>query len=178
MRKVLYILGELEDTDLQWLIDAGDTLLVASGTDIIREGGTQDQLYILLNGELSVQKGDRVLARLGAGEIVGDMSLLDSRPPNATVTTVGESRLFSIPHAALRSKLTLDAEFGSRFYRALCVFLANRLSRADSMIGAADRVAPEQNTPHEDEISPEALDTLTLAGARFDWFLQRVGAKG
>jgi CRP-like cAMP-binding protein len=178
MRKVLYILGELEDTDLQWLIDAGDTHQAVSGTDIIREGGSQDRLFILLDGELSVQKAGCELARLGAGEIVGDMSLLDSRPPNATVTTVGECRIFAIPHAALRSKLTLDAEFGSRFYRALCVFLANRLSRADSMIGAADRVAPEQNTPHEDEISPEALDTLTLAGARFDWFLQRVGAKG
>ena len=177
MRKVLYILGELEDSDLRWLIDAGTTLQVAPGTDISREGGAHDRLYILLDGELSVKKGDRELARLGAGEIVGDMSLLDSRPPNATVSTVDESRVFFVSHASLRSKLALDHEFASRFYRALCVFLANRLSRADAMIGVGSRVEKDQ-TPTEDEISPEALESVSLAGARFDWFLQRVSAEG
>ena len=177
MRKVLYILGELEDSDLQWLIDAGTTLPVASGTEIIREGGVHERLYILLEGELSVKKAGKELARLGAGEIVGDMSLLDSRPPNATVTTEVDSKLFYVGHASLRSKLTLDHDFASRFYRALCVFLANRLSRADAMIGAGGRVERERETQREDEISPEALETVALAGARFDWFLQRVGAE-
>ncbi len=178
MRKVLYILGELDDSDLQWLIDAGTTLQIAPGNDIIREGGAQDRLYILLDGELSVRKGGNELARLGAGEIVGDMSLLDSRPPNATVTTVGEARVFSVNHSALRSKLDLDHEFGARFYRAMCVFLANRLSRADAMIGTGGRVESDPESRQEDEISPEALESVALAGARFDWFLQRVSAEG
>ena len=177
MRKVLYILGELEDSDLQWLIDAGTTLQVSPGTDIIREGGAHERLYILLDGELSVQKGGSELARLGSGEIVGDMSLLDSRPPNATVTTVEDSRVFYVSHSSLRSKLDLDHDFASRFYRAMCVFLANRLSRADAMIGVGSRVEPDQASS-EDEISPEALESVSLAGACFDWFLQRVSAEG
>ena len=44
-------------------------------------------------------------------------------------------------------------------------------------IGAGSRVEKDQ-TPTEDEISPEALESVSLAGARFDWFLQRVSAEG
>jgi len=64
--------------------------------------------------------------------------------------------------------------FAARFYRALCVFLANRLSRSDVMIGSGARSASEILDSDEDEITPEALDNMALAGARFDWFLQRV----
>lgn len=174
MRKVLYILGELEDADLQWLLDAGEVLHVRADEELIREERPQDRLYIVLDGELSVSKGGTELARLGAGEIVGDMSLLDSRPPTATVRSVSEARVFAVRHGALRSKLSLDPGFAARFYRALCIFLANRLSRADAMIGAGGRIRPTEPLPSEDEISPEALEGVALAGARFEWFLQRV----
>jgi CRP-like cAMP-binding protein len=174
MRKVLYILGELEDTDLQWLVDAGKPQNVTAQSSIIREGSRNDDLFIVIDGELSVSKMDKELARLGSGEVVGDMSLLDSRPPTATVTALSNATVYAIPQSTLRTKLASDAEFASRFYRALCIFLANRLSRTDSMIGVGARVVPEEHEQEEDEISPDALENVSLAGARFDWFLQRV----
>ena len=74
----------------------------------------------------------------------------------------------------MRAKLDTDTGFAARFYRALCVFLANRLSRSDTMIGAGARSVSEMLESDEDEITPEALENMALAGARFDWFLQRV----
>ena len=97
MRKVLYILGELEDSDLQWLFDAGKPRYVTANTQIIQEGSPLDSLFIVVDGKLSVARLGRELARLGAGEVVGDMSLLDSRPPSATVTALQDSMVFSIP---------------------------------------------------------------------------------
>ena len=173
MRKVLYILGGLEDSDLQWLIDAGTATSVAGGTLLIEEGVSVDKLYIVIDGELSVRKGDHELARLGSGEVVGEMSLLDSRPPSATVSALEDAVVHAIPHSALRSKLTSDPTFASRFYKALCIFLANRLNRTDTMIGAGGKSGAEDESIG-DEISPDALEHVTLAGARFDWFLQRV----
>jgi CRP-like cAMP-binding protein len=175
MRKVLYILGELEDSDLQWLYDAGKPQWASAGAPIIGEGTPVDCLYIVVDGELGVSKAGRELARLGAGEVVGDMSLLDSRPSSATVTPIQDSLVFAIPQSRLRAKLGADAGFASRFYRSLCIFLANRLARTDAMVGAGGRVPLEESGLHEDdEISPEALGNLALAGARFDWFLQRI----
>ena len=175
MRKVLYILGELEDTDLQWLLDAGKAHSVAAGSALIREGQEADHLFIIISGELSVQKGTLELARLGSGEVVGEMSMLDSRPPSATVIAREDALVFAVPHRNLRAKLTQDTGFGARFYRALCVFLANRLSRTDTLVGSvAGRVTEEEEAEKAGEISNDALQNVALAGARFDWFLQRV----
>ena len=174
MRKVLYILGELDDTDLQWLLDAGSARTVAGDTEIIREGEPLDDLFIVVGGELSVRKAEREIARLGSGEVVGEMSLLDSRPPSATVVAAADALVFAIPQRSLRSKLDQDTAFAARFYRALCTFLANRLSRTDIMVGAGARRVIEDEPEAEEEISPDALQNVALAGARFDWFLQRI----
>ncbi len=174
MRKVLYILGELEDSDLQWLFDAGKPRYVTANTQIINEGSPLDSLFIVVDGKFRVERLGRELARLGAGEVVGDMSLLDSRPPSATVTALQDSMVFSIPQTRLQSKLQADTDFAARFYRALCIFLANRLARTDAMIGAGGKVGLDEQAQEEDEISPDALGQVQLAGARFDWFLQRI----
>ena len=85
MRKVLYILGQLEDTDLQWIVDAGSLRSVDAGTEIIQEGVPLESLFIVVSGELTVAKGGQEIARLSIGEIVGDMSFVDGRPATAAV---------------------------------------------------------------------------------------------
>ncbi len=172
MRKVLYILGELEDSDLQWMVDAGSLRQVAPGTAIIEEDVPLFHTFIVVAGELAVTRAGTEIARLGTGEIVGDMSLLDSRPPVATVSAVEEATVFAIPQKVLRSKLASDSKFAARFYRALCIFLANRVSRMNVMVNAT--AAPQGEVEEPDEISPDTLENIALAGARFDWFLKRI----
>ena len=178
MRKVLYILGVLQDSDMQWLIDSGQTRNLPIGTEIIREGVPVDSLFIVLEGDLRVSKGDVEIATLSTGEVVGEMSLLDSRPPSATVTTTTNATVFAVPRETLRSKLDRDTVFAARFYRALCVFLANRLGRTNMQIGARDGRVPEPEE-QEGEMSIDVLDTIAMAGARFDWFRKRLmGTQG
>ena len=172
MRKVLYILGELTDDDLGWLIDAGVTRRVKPKTAIIEQGVALDTLYIVLEGELSVRiggAGGREVARLGAGEVVGDMSLLDSRPPNATVTAVDPTTLYCVAQTALQTKLRRDVGFAARFYRALCLFLANRLSATTLSAGEGSGEAAR-----EAEIAPDLLESVSLAGARFSMFVEKM----
>ena len=88
-----------------------------------------------------------------------------------------DATVFAIPQEALRSKLKTDTGFAARFYRALCIFLANRLSRTAVMANLNAKTPSEVPEDPDEEISPDALETLALAGARFDWFLQRVLGK-
>ena len=53
MRKVLYLLGELNDDDVEWLIANGTRQAVPAGAAIIEEGKTAGALYIVLDGTLS-----------------------------------------------------------------------------------------------------------------------------
>ncbi|MBZ5604300.1 MAG: cyclic nucleotide-binding domain-containing protein [Acidobacteriia bacterium] len=54
---------------------------------LIREGQPIEWLYILLDGRLVVSLGSgQQVAVLDSGEIVGEISFVDSRPPNASVT--------------------------------------------------------------------------------------------
>ena len=69
---------------------------------MIQEGGELASLFIIVQGELIVSTGGNELARLSTGEVVGEMSLLDSRPPNATVTAVKPALVYEISREALR----------------------------------------------------------------------------
>ena len=67
MRKVLFILGVLEDSDLEWLLEAGEPRRVSEGDEILCEECPVEDLHVVIDGELVVRKADLELARLGAG---------------------------------------------------------------------------------------------------------------
>jgi CRP-like cAMP-binding protein len=68
---------------------------VAAQTDLIREGEPGRGLYVVLHGSVDVSKrdGDQkvLLATLGAGDVFGEMSLLNGAPATATVTAAQRS---------------------------------------------------------------------------------------
>lgn len=65
--------------------DAGDVLFA--------EGDEADGLYVVAEGELAVERGGRELARVGRGEIVGELSVLDGEPRSATVRAAADAEL-------------------------------------------------------------------------------------
>ena len=88
MRKALYFLGILNDSDIDWLVSAGMRREVSAGVNIIDEGLPLDSVYLVITGAFSVRVaalGGKQVARLMAGEVMGEMSFVDSAPPSATV---------------------------------------------------------------------------------------------
>lgn len=178
MRRVLYILGELSDADVEWMITYGRPERLATGTLLIQEGEPIEKLYILLEGQLVVlveaQRG-RELGRPSPGEVVGEVSLVDARPASATVKTASEVLLLSIPHAALKNRLQADANFAARFYRALAVSLAYRLRDTNVLLGyEGSPEAVREIDKEEDELDLELMDKVYLAGQRFERILKRL----
>jgi CRP-like cAMP-binding protein len=56
-----------------------------AGKMLTREGQQGYEFFIVLEGEVEVRQGDRVVATRGPGEYVGEIALLDKRPRTATV---------------------------------------------------------------------------------------------
>ena len=143
MRKALYMLGDLKDEDIVWLASVGQRLTVPGGKEVIRAGQPLETLFLVIDGSLQVTVGkDHRLAELGAGDILGEMSLVEKRPPAVGVSTLSESRLLAVPHAVLREELARNEGFAARFYRALAVFLSDRLRGTVSHLGYRRR--PDQ----------------------------------
>jgi CRP/FNR family transcriptional regulator, cyclic AMP receptor protein len=178
MRKILYIFGLLTDGDVEWMAQTGIRRLLSDGDVVIREGERADSLIFLLEGELLVttrQLGQ--IARLGVGEVVGEMSLVDSAPPSATITASGDGLALFLDKTKLMQKLDHDEGFASRFYRALAVFVADRLREARGS-PVADSTSSDERTIAEDELDVGILDRVSAAGERFNRMLRALANNG
>ena len=74
----------------------------------------------------------------------------------------------------LMAKLAADNGFGSRFYRALAVFLADRLREARRSPG--NRSMGEADIA-DDELDVGILDRVSNAGDRFSQMLKTLGSQ-
>jgi len=173
MRKVLYILGLLTDADVEWIARTGVRRRVMEKELLSQEGRPVEWVIFLLQGEFLVSaQGVGEITRLGAGEIVGEMSFVDSAPPSATVTAVGEGLALFLDKQAVSRKLETDLAFGCRFYRALAIFLADRLRGTVRRMGYGDVKDLASESIARDELDLGILDTVSMAGDRFDRMLK------
>jgi CRP/FNR family transcriptional regulator, cyclic AMP receptor protein len=173
MRKALYLMGILDDGDVEWLAKTGATKFMPSGTVLIYEGRAIEDLYVVLEGALTVSVraiGNKKVATLFAGEIVGEISFVDSRPPSASVITVQDSYLLVLSRAVLTGKLNSDDAFASRFYRAIATLLADRLRKTTSYLGYGKWA--EDTNP--DELDESLMDSVSLGATRFDRLLKQL----
>jgi CRP/FNR family cyclic AMP-dependent transcriptional regulator len=176
VKKVLFILGELSDRDLDWMLATGSRQEIAAGTVLIQEEEPIDALYIVLDGTLMVSiaaLGGREISKIGCGEVLGEMSFVDDHPPSATVKAIENSVLLAIPRQQLADKLQQDVLFALRFYRAITKFLSNRLRGAVNWF-SDDQDLPLHPEARTGEPAGQAPDDMALATARFDHILNRL----
>jgi CRP/FNR family cyclic AMP-dependent transcriptional regulator len=173
LRKVLYIFGLLTDADIDWLARVGVRRRVKDAEILIEQGRSIDSIILLLEGRLSVSVRDvGIVARRGVGEIVGEMSMVDSAPPSATVAAEGECLILSLDKNILLQKLASDATFGCRFYKALAVFLADRLREVEYRSSGNSGQDLAADGVLKDELDAGILDNVSMAGDRFDRMLK------
>ena len=166
MKKVLFLLGHLSDLDIEWMIDHGIKERLSLGQHLIHKGEDIDSIYIILSGQLSIVDGKREIAHVGPGEIVGEMSFLESRPPSVSVIATEESTLFSISKKEVNHRLDTDREFKANFYYSLALFLSDRLRKTTNQLG--------YESPDEaDLIDTNVLDGVSQAGSRFSQIVHR-----
>jgi len=63
---------------------------------LFAEGDFGDSLYIIVDGDIKIHKGDRHIALLGKGACLGEMALLDQEPRSADATSETDATLLKI----------------------------------------------------------------------------------
>ncbi|HTP01991.1 MAG TPA: ATP-binding protein [Anaerolineales bacterium] len=105
----LALFADLSDADLDWLSSHAEPLTIAAGAPLIREGEPGDSAFVVLDGEFEVvkkaERQDIVVAVREAGEVFGEMALIDQAPRNATVRAVRESSVLRISEDTFKQLL-------------------------------------------------------------------------
>jgi CRP-like cAMP-binding protein len=179
MRKILFIFGVMNDSDVDWMVHAGTRRRIGREDVVIHEGRAIDSIVLLLSGKMAVSvTGAGEVAELACGDFIGEMSLVNSAPPSATVTAKVECTALFIEKDKLQRKLAEDVAFASRFYRALAILLSDRLRATERrMAYGREQGLEDENVRLKDELDIGVLDQLSMAGDRFDRLLKSVAAR-
>jgi CRP/FNR family transcriptional regulator, cyclic AMP receptor protein len=105
------------------------------GETLFNEGDPGDRLYILLDGKVKLghtanDGRENLLAVLGPGELLGELTLFDPGPRSTTATAVAPTRLLALEHGTLMSFLETRPGLAKHMLKAL----AQRLRRTNESL--------------------------------------------
>jgi CRP/FNR family cyclic AMP-dependent transcriptional regulator len=96
-----------------------------AGQVLTTQGEPGFEFFIVLEGEVEVRQGDRVIATRRAGEYVGEIALLDRRPRTATVVAATPVSLEVLNRRELVSLLTQTPELSEQILATMAQRLAD-----------------------------------------------------
>ena len=164
--------------------DAGENFL--EHTELSRDA------YLIAEGRVDLKRntsiGDLTLARLGPGEIVGEMSFLESFPRSVTAETAEPTRLLLFDHAAVRATIEEDPVFEVALYWAFWKSLSAKLRATNEYLlrffeagddgGAAVAAPTPAEAVHVDVVKRrEVLRELALSNMEVNFFASLAEAK-
>ena len=92
---------------------------------------------------------------------------------SATVRARENALVLAIPRDRIKAKLLEDSGFAARFYKAIAIFLSDRLRGKIAMLGPK-KPTLDEDMFEADELDPVTMDTVYLAGQRFDRMLKQL----
>lgn len=70
--------------------------VIAPGNTLVTQGRAGRQAFLVISGEAEVRVDGEVVAQATAGDVIGEMALLDNCPRSATVTAITPLEVFVI----------------------------------------------------------------------------------
>jgi serine/threonine protein phosphatase PrpC len=151
------IFARLSERELLRVMQAVEVRAYGDGDTVIREGDRGDELFIVMTGQVAVQRGGALLTRLGPGEHFGEMALIRSLPRSATVLAEGATELIAIKRADFFEILRKEHELAVKMLWQFLGVLADRLDATSNELRAArEELSAEDITQ---DIFPEMKDT-------------------
>jgi CRP/FNR family transcriptional regulator, cyclic AMP receptor protein len=84
------LFAALSKRDLQKIAKASTQLSVEEGRNLVEQGATGHEGFVILDGEAVVKRNGRKIATLAPGDVFGELSLFDGGPRSATVTATSK----------------------------------------------------------------------------------------
>jgi extracellular factor (EF) 3-hydroxypalmitic acid methyl ester biosynthesis protein len=165
---------QLSENDAASLMQLATPRSYERGAIIIERGSRDRSLMIVRAGIARVESAEAetgiALARLGSGQVLGEISFVESGGASADVRAEEAVTVDVITEDDLLALLSSDPGFASRFYRSLAVVLAVRLRDASNRLAALSPYetlqSPPFHTPQTGQVSDRQLPDTLRAGLR------------
>jgi signal transduction histidine kinase len=135
------LFADLPDEDLADLAATAERVSIPSGSILFEEGTVGDRFFVILEGELEVTRLEGgqtvVLAVLGPGGFLSEMSLLEDRPRTASARAVRDSFLMAIAPDAFRNLLACSPKAALTMLRTV----TSRLRSTETSLVEQGRLA-------------------------------------
>ena len=128
---------ELSDEQTRTLADNLAFRDLQPGDVLVKEGTSDNHLYVIVSGGLGVVKNTGMVEEvtfftLSPGDLVGELSFIDGTPHYASLVAIGRARVFGLEREKLESLLPAHPEIVYRVMRAI-IRTAHRIQRRLSM---------------------------------------------
>jgi len=120
-----FLLCEADKEVIEQLIPLGTIAVFANGEQIFTRGDVGNGLYGILLGRVRIftpgpDADELTLNMLDAGELFGEIALIDGEPRSASAVAVGETRLMHIRRDRFLPLLRANADIGIGLLQILC----------------------------------------------------------
>jgi CRP/FNR family cyclic AMP-dependent transcriptional regulator len=125
--KTVPLFSALSKRDLRTVEQATEQIEVPAGREVVTEGRTGHDFYLILEGKATVKRNGRKVAALGPGEYFGEMSVIDAGPRTATVVADTDLKLLVLGQREFAGLVSTVPGLAAKLMKSL----AHRLRAAD-----------------------------------------------
>ena len=90
------------------------------GDEVVTKGDLGSNMYVIVSGSVRVHDGQQVFAKLGEGNVFGELAALDPEPRSASVTADEDTLLLSLDNGPLLDLISDHPEIAEATIRFLC----------------------------------------------------------
>ncbi len=148
----LGIISSMDADDRRLLSDYGEFLPLQKDNDLIKEGQDQDSLYFVISGILHVHttKDNKrtLIARIAAGETIGEINLFDPGTASANVTAQEFSQIWRATRDDINSFLEAYPEAAGRLLIGMVGEMSRRIRNMNQKLASAELGAALQGFFH------------------------------
>ena len=90
------LFAALEPPELSAVAEIADLIDVPAGTVLTHEGRHEGYFFVVVAGNVRIERGGVTVNTLTDGDFLGEIALLDGGPRTATATAVSDSRLLQV----------------------------------------------------------------------------------
>lgn len=126
------LFADMAADDANVIIESCEQRMLMTGEDLFLEGDMDDAMWIVQTGRVEIFKNirgdvDRTLASLGPGDVIGEMSFIDTSRRSAGARTSEPSEFLVLTRCAFQRVQKERPEIAAGFYRNLASIVADRL---------------------------------------------------